>query len=131
MLTECVVQFLNGDVQLHHGVTLLDVARLHLNKNYAAKAEPLLIKCDTGTQLYYDSNLLHEFVTGKITYNTLYSYLHCEGLYRNKNTLHIKNDTVEKDCLWLLRDKRLVLFNNDDFIATAIHNLETLFYKID
>ena len=85
-----------------------------------------------GLVLYCQYYAMQEFYAGVIYESDFIAAWRCEGLYRNHRplkTIHA-GEEVEAGSLWLLRDDRLILMDEDRHVECPFNMQQQLFYKI-
>lgn len=113
-------------------VSLLALAK-QLQTDYPDfRHQPLAVKDHQyGNILYYNSHAFGQYVAGRMNKKELIDSSWCHGLYRNKTVLRAADGTeVDPGGLWLLRDEKLILLDEDNYITGELNTVPQLFDKI-
>ena len=85
--------------------------------------DPLkIVFISTSKTLYADKASFHSFIDGNISMWELIELTQCDELYRN--TVDFKADesniVVEKGSLWKLKNNKLLLIDDDNYVETIL-----------
>lgn len=76
-----------------------------------------VIAMSTGMVFYFDDSKFKLFLNNEITLEDLISQTQCQGIYKNTCVLDFgKNDLIEVDHLWLLKNGNYILVDEDRYV---------------
>jgi hypothetical protein len=76
---------------------------------------PIKLEFSTGKVLYFDTPKFQSYADDKMNQPDLIAYTECDGLYRNKATIVLEKTEIESGTLFLLKNNRFLLVDEDAF----------------
>lgn len=121
-----------GQAVPYYEVSLLALAKKLLLDYPDFRHQPLAVKDHRyGNILYYNSYAFEQYLTGKMTLQELTDCSWCHGLYRNNAKLLAAGGAeVDPGSLWLQRDSKLILLDDDNYITGELNTAPQLFDRI-
>tara|TARA_R110002126_G_scaffold39767_2_gene117618 strand:- start:38213 stop:38599 length:387 start_codon:yes stop_codon:yes gene_type:complete len=118
--TKITVVLLDGTTLQFKYETLNNVAKVCLGR--LAKRNPMLIKIDADNKLYFNDTVFNAWLQKEIDGKTLFDKLQVDNLVRNKETFITKTIAIEDDSLWLLKNNKCILADDDLYISAKLDN---------
>jgi hypothetical protein len=121
-----------GQAVPYYEVSLLALAKKLLLDYPDFRHQPLALQDHRyGNILYYNSHAFGQYLAGKMPMQQLIACSWCHGLYRNRAKLLAAGGAeVEEGSLWLQRDQKLILLDDDNYIEGNLNTAPQLFDKI-
>lgn len=106
--------------------TLLEVTKKCLS-HPLANSTPLLLQIREDYKLYFNTDLFISWVKKEVTLEELLNQVKIDNLLRNKEDVISANFSVDAGSLWLQKEKKCYLVDNDSFVVT---NIDGIFVSI-
>lgn len=120
------VVFLEETTVAFKDVTLKEVVKQCLQYPLNNKT-PLLIKTGADTKLYFNTQLMINWVQNEINFTELLEFVKVDNLARNKELLQTKKIAIDSDSLWLVKSNNCILVDDDLIVIEKLNDRFTLF----
>jgi len=113
------VVLLDNTVLQYNNKTLLEVAKECLSYPLV-NHNPILLKVGEDYNLYFNTSLFKDWVNKQIDLEELLDQVKVTNLLRNKETIHLKDATIDEESLWLQKDNLCILADSDEFVSVQL-----------